>query len=81
MHFQKNAVFVAVTIVAQQGRSPLKAYLKIALIGFFGGTVVVSILFFLTSRTSSSWIMASLGASCVLAFGVLDSPLSQPKFL
>lgn len=61
------------------GKSPLKALPKNAAIGFIGGFIAIAILSFLTDFTAEAWIMAPFGASCVLAFGVWDSPLSQPR--
>lgn len=50
-----------------------------AAIGAFGGFIAIASLALLTDFTSAAWIMAPFGASCVLAFGVWDSPLSQPR--
>lgn len=60
-------------------KTPLKIDLCASLIGFLGGFSVIFILLLLTSVTKALWIMAPFGASCVLAFGVWDSPLSQPR--
>jgi CBS-domain-containing membrane protein len=61
------------------GRSPLKVVPKTALIGLCGGFIAIGILALLTDITSTMWLMAPFGASCVLAFGVWDAPLSQPR--
>ncbi|WP_425413924.1 HPP family protein [Paenibacillus terrigena] len=61
------------------GKSPLKISSKTALIGFMGGFMAIGMLAFLTNQTSATWLMAPFGASCVLAFGVWDAPLSQPR--
>ena len=61
------------------GRSPLKVVPKNALTGFAGGAVTITLLCFLTDMTDAAWIMAPFGASCVLAFGIWDAPLSQPR--
>ncbi|MFF2089922.1 HPP family protein [Paenibacillus sp. NPDC058174] len=61
------------------GRSPLKAAPKTALISAAGGFAAIAILAWLTGLTGQPWIMAPFGASCVLAFGVWESPLSQPR--
>lgn len=61
------------------GSSPLKIDMKDSLTGLIGGFITISILAFLTSMTSSEWLMAPFGASCVLAFSVWNAPLSQPR--
>lgn len=61
------------------GKSPLKVLPKNAAIGFIGGFIAIAILAFLTDFTAEVWIIAPFGASCVLAFGIWDSPLSQPR--
>lgn len=61
------------------GASPLKVNPKNALMGFLGGSVTIALLSLLTDMTSVVWIMAPFGASCVLAFGIWDAPLSQPR--
>jgi CBS-domain-containing membrane protein len=62
-----------------EGRSPLKVLPRNAAIGAVGGFIAIAILAFLTNFTSEAWIMAPFGASCVLAFGLWDAPLSQPR--
>jgi len=62
-----------------KGRSPLQVNMKDVSTGFIGGTITIFILALLTSATSTPWLIASFGASCVLAFGVWNSPLSQPR--
>jgi CBS-domain-containing membrane protein len=62
-----------------KARSPLKVNVKDAITGLVGGLVSILILAFLTKITSATWLMAPFGASCVLAFGVWNAPLSQPR--
>lgn len=62
-----------------EGRSPLKVLPRNAAIGALGGFIAIAVLAILTVNTSETWIMAPFGASCVLAFGIWDSPLSQPR--
>ncbi|WP_219838974.1 HPP family protein [Paenibacillus sp. R14(2021)] len=62
-----------------QGRSPLKVVPRNAGIGAAGGFIAIAILALLTNLTSAAWMMAPFGASCVLAFGLWDAPLSQPR--
>ncbi|WP_309122501.1 HPP family protein [Paenibacillus sp.] len=61
------------------GRNPLSVAPRTALIGFLGGFTAIGLLAWLTDATQSAWMMAPFGASCVLAFGVWDAPLSQPR--
>lgn len=61
------------------GKSPLKVSLRTAFIGFLGGFLAIGLLAYLTDLTSAIWLMAPFGASCVLAFGVWEAPLSQPR--
>lgn len=60
-------------------RSPLRVDLKATFIGFIGGFSVIVSLLLLTEKTTYNWIIAPFGASCVLAFGAWDAPLSQPR--
>ncbi|MET3506217.1 HPP family protein [Halalkalibacter oceani] len=62
-----------------QGRSPLKVVPRNAIIGGIGGFFAIGVLAMLTNWTSNLWIMAPFGASCVLAFGLWEAPLSQPR--
>ncbi|WLV25974.1 HPP family protein [Aciduricibacillus chroicocephali] len=61
------------------GRSPLKVNAKDIITGFIGGTSTIIILYILSLFTSSPLLIASFGASCVLAFSLWNSPLSQPR--
>lgn len=69
----KNKLF------ALKSRTPLTWSLKSILIGFIGGFVAVFLLAYLDDRSTLIFFMAPLGASCVLAFAVWESPLSQPR--
>ncbi|HVI49925.1 MAG TPA: HPP family protein [Candidatus Sulfotelmatobacter sp.] len=44
-----------------------------------GGGFAIGIVAALSSATGQPWLMAPFGASCVLAFGLPDSPLAQPR--
>ncbi|MFB9330726.1 HPP family protein [Paenibacillus aurantiacus] len=52
---------------------------RAALLGAVGGFAAIGLLALLTEWSAESWIMAPFGASCVLAFGLWDSPLAQPR--
>ncbi|TFE23493.1 HPP family protein [Cohnella luojiensis] len=60
-------------------RSPLKVVPRNALIGAIGGFTAIALLALLSDLTTNVWIMAPFGATCVLAFGLWDAPLSQPR--
>lgn len=62
-----------------KGKSPLKVNTKDIITGFMGGTITIFILGLLTHFTYTPLLIASFGASCVLAFGLWNSPLSQPR--
>lgn len=62
-----------------KGRSPLKVNSKDAFTGLIGGFLTIFTLVILTNMTSTAWLMAPFGASCVLAFGAWNAPLSQPR--
>lgn len=56
---------------------PVQPFLVVLKAGF-GGLLAIGTLAILTGSTSSLWLMAPFGASCVLLFGLPQSPLSQP---
>ncbi|MFJ8070024.1 HPP family protein [Peribacillus sp. NPDC096447] len=62
-----------------KGRSPLQINVKDAIPGLIGGFLTIFALILLTKMTSALWLMAPFGASCVLAFGLWNAPLSQPR--
>lgn len=62
-----------------KGRSTLQVNVRDTLLGFVGGFITIFALALLTNMTASVWLMAPFGASCVLAFGVWNAPLSQPR--
>ena len=62
-----------------KGRSPLQINIMDAITGLIGGFLTIVTLIYLTNLTSTEWLMAPFGASCVLVFGVWNTPLSQPR--
>lgn len=62
-----------------KGRSPLQINVKDSLTGLSGGFLTIVTLIYFTNLTSTEWLMAPFGASCVLVFGVWNAPLSQPR--
>ncbi len=57
---------------------PLPALRTILLAGL-GGSVATLALFSLAQWSGLAFVMAPFGATCVLAFALPDSPLSQPR--
>lgn len=49
------------------------------LTSMFGAIVAIALTGWLTQLSGYPWQMAPFGASCVLAFGLPDSPLAQPR--
>lgn len=63
----------------QHQRVNHKPYLADALLAGVGGFISIFTVVFLTHVTDTLWLMASLGASCVLVFGAWNAPFSQPR--
>ncbi len=78
------------------GKSPKMIPISEVLWSFFGAFLGMSLLYFVLnffrfapldnifnslSKTDINFVMASFGASSVLIFGVIDSPLAQPRNL
>lgn len=61
--------------LAVSHRTNIADALTAAVGGFFG----IGTLLLLTVMTGTTWLMASLGASCVLVFGAWNAPFSQPR--
>ncbi|MGG4774930.1 HPP family protein [Paenalcaligenes sp. Me52] len=53
--------------------------LKFIFISSVGAALAIAITGWLSVLSGTPWLMAPFGASCVLAFGVPDSPLAQPR--
>lgn len=49
------------------------------LASMFGAIAAIALTGWLTQLSGYPWQMAPFGASCVLAFGLPDSPLAQPR--
>lgn len=52
---------------------------KFVLLSSVGAVIAIAITGWLSVLSGIPWLMAPFGASCVLAFGVPDSPLAQPR--
>lgn len=59
--------------------APPAPSLKFTLISFVGAVIAIGATGWLSHASGTPWLMAAFGASCVLAFGVPDSPLAQPR--
>lgn len=59
--------------------APPAPSLKFILLSSFGALTAIAITGWLSVVSDIPWLMAPFGASCVLAFGVPDSPLAQPR--
>lgn len=53
--------------------------MKFVLWSALGAIVAIGLTGWLSSYSGIPWLMAPFGASCVLAFGVPESPLAQPR--
>ncbi|MEK6493575.1 HPP family protein [Myroides odoratimimus] len=59
--------------------SPQSATSKHSIYSGIGGMLAIGVIAFMTKELEMPLIMAPFGATCVLAFGVPDSPLAQPR--
>ena len=59
--------------------APPAPSLRFTLMSFAGTVVAIALTGWLSLASGTPWLMASFGASCVLAFGLPDSPLAQPR--
>ena len=58
---------------------PPRPTLRIALLAGIGGFLAITVLDTLTRTQSIPLILGSFGASCMILFGLPDSPLAQPR--
>jgi CBS-domain-containing membrane protein len=56
--------------------APSLHFTSVSLIGAF---LAIALTAWLSKMSGASWLMAPFGASCVLAFGLPESPLAQPR--
>lgn len=59
--------------------APPAPSLYFTLMSFIGAVVAIGATGWLSLLSDAPWLMAPFGASCVLAFGMPDSPLAQPR--
>ena len=62
-----------------RSNAPPAPSLRFTLISFIGAVITIGATGWLSYISGVPWLMASFGASCVLAFGVPESPLAQPR--
>lgn len=65
----------------QASRAPERPGLGFVLWSALGATLAIALTGWLSQASGQPWLMAPFGASCVLAFGLPDSPLAQPRSL
>lgn len=58
---------------------PARPSLRIALLAGIGGFLAITVLDTLARTQSIPLILGSFGASCMILFGLPDSPLAQPR--
>lgn len=58
---------------------PKRPSVRVALLSGLGAFLGIAALDFLTRANAVPWIVGSFGASCMLVFGLPESPLAQPR--
>ncbi|WP_010221313.1 HPP family protein, partial [Pseudomonas donghuensis] len=58
---------------------PAAPSLPFSLLSLIGAALAIGATGWLSQVSGALWLMAPFGASCVLAFGMPDSPLAQPR--
>ena len=58
---------------------PPKHSIRAILVAWLGGFLAISVVTLLSNTFSTSLVLGSFGASCVLIFGFPDVPFSQPR--
>ncbi|QBF28947.1 HPP family protein [Pseudomonas tructae] len=62
-----------------KSKAPAAPSLHFSLLSLIGAAVAIGATGWLSQVSGALWLMAPFGASCVLAFGMPDSPLAQPR--
>jgi CBS-domain-containing membrane protein len=62
-------------------RAPASPALGFVLWSCLGASLAIALTGWLSQASGLPWLMAPFGASCVLVFGLPDSPLAQPRSL
>lgn len=71
----KKAIFPAV----DQANIPARPSLKVSVLAGLGGFLAITAITALANGLSLPLILGSFGASCMILFGLPDSPLAQPR--
>ncbi|UVL56036.1 HPP family protein [Pseudomonas sp. B21-035] len=62
-----------------KSKAPATPSLHFSLLSLIGAALAIGATGWLSQVSGALWLMAPFGASCVLAFGMPDSPLAQPR--
>lgn len=62
-----------------KSKAPAAPSLLFIVFSFAGAVIAIGATGWLSMVSGVPWLMAPFGASCVLAFGMPDSPLAQPR--
>lgn len=62
-----------------KSKAPAAPSLHFSLLSLIGAALAIGATGWLSQVFGALWLMAPFGASCVLAFGMPDSPLAQPR--
>lgn len=62
-----------------KSKAPAAPSLPFSLLSLIGAALAIGATGWLSQVSGALWLMAPFGASCVLAFGMPDSPLAQPR--
>lgn len=62
-----------------KSESPPAPSLSFTFMSLTGAFVAIGVTAWLSEISGAAWLMAPFGASCVLAFGLPESPLAQPR--
>lgn len=76
---KNSAILVFLSKMKGQAENPLKVNVKDVMATSIGAFITLLLLISLTTYTSTHWLIAPFGASCLLAFGVWSSPFAQPR--
>ena len=59
--------------------APMRPPVRSMMVAGIGAFVAITVLLYLQAASQLTWLMASFGASCMIVFALLDSPLAQPR--